>query len=593
MSDEARESNDLSLSRCAVLNHCHVAKRMTRLLSVIQHLSFATDFSATCYFFGREVYKSLGGVPIGLIAADWGGQAIECFSSPGALADTTCGGTRPVGWLTEKSVGGDLSALLATRFVTATRPTYLPEEADHGRVRYLLQNQEGEAHEEAPHPNPGPTQLWNAMIHPLLPMRFTGVIWYQGENNVWAPASYACRFPAMIADWRTKFGLPDLSFFYVSLAAFADHRFAYLRSAQDAALALPRVGRALAIDLGDPSSPEGSIHPRRKQEVGRRLALAARVVQYNERGGLVADGPSLSSVQQMSGGAILGFDVGSADGLHLSGTAACRACCAESPFEVLSSSGSWVRATATVDHATQEVRLTSLSPILGIRLEWQGYPQCALYNGQGGPDGHSALPAHPFEWCAYPTGEGAWTGGGCSPRDPDSIYYPQVHVPSTRVTDYRLWGAAGMGKARTDSRCSTTNFRSGNPGTIGWIGVAHGIALSNHKLDAVSLAFRYIAGYTPSPGEHKRASTVSVELIDAHGKLIRALWESPPLGNYSYDSFHGFSPLVLVETRGLGLNFNGTATIALKVVNNERNLQIPLDDRAGGMSVTLGWVLEA
>ena len=70
----------------------------------------------------------------------------------------------------------------------------------------------------------------------------------------------------MIADWRTKFGLPDLSFFYVSLAAFADHRFAYLRSAQDAALALPRVGRALAIDLGDPSSPEGSIHPRRKQE---------------------------------------------------------------------------------------------------------------------------------------------------------------------------------------------------------------------------------------------------------------------------------------------------------------------------------------
>ena len=59
---------------------------------------------------------------------------------------------------------------------------------------------------------------------------------------------------------------------------------------------------------------------RRKQEVGRRLALAARVVQYSERGGLVADGPSLSSVQQMSGGAILGFDVGSADGLHLSGS---------------------------------------------------------------------------------------------------------------------------------------------------------------------------------------------------------------------------------------------------------------------------------
>ena len=59
-------------------------------------------------------------------------------------------------------------------------------------------------------------------------------------------------------------------------------------------------------------------------------------------------------------------------------------------------------ATATVDHATQEVHASSLSPILGIRLEWQGYPQCALYNGQGGPDGPFCASAHPFEWCAYP-----------------------------------------------------------------------------------------------------------------------------------------------------------------------------------------------
>ena len=89
------------------------------------------------------------------------------------------------------------------------------------------------------------------MIFPLLPMRFTGAVWYQGEANVYDATSYACRFPAMIADWRVQFGLPDLSFFYVSLAASHDSRFAYLRSAQDAALHLPRVGRALAIDLGD------------------------------------------------------------------------------------------------------------------------------------------------------------------------------------------------------------------------------------------------------------------------------------------------------------------------------------------------------
>ena len=55
------------------------------------HFSY---FSATCYFFGRDLYKALGGVvPIGLVASDWGGQRVECFSSPDALADKTCGGT--------------------------------------------------------------------------------------------------------------------------------------------------------------------------------------------------------------------------------------------------------------------------------------------------------------------------------------------------------------------------------------------------------------------------------------------------------------------------------------------------------------------
>lgn len=50
-------------------------------------------FSATCYFFGRDLYKKLETVPIGLVASDWGGQKVEAFSSPDALHDKTCGGT--------------------------------------------------------------------------------------------------------------------------------------------------------------------------------------------------------------------------------------------------------------------------------------------------------------------------------------------------------------------------------------------------------------------------------------------------------------------------------------------------------------------
>ena len=110
-------------------------------------------FSATCYFFGREVYKVLGNgkVPIGLVASDWGGQSVESFSSPEALADRTCGGTLPV---------------------HAAAPSSQDYPKPPGPPRLTL---------PADEPNPGPSQLWNAMIYPLRWMRLTGATWYQGE----------------------------------------------------------------------------------------------------------------------------------------------------------------------------------------------------------------------------------------------------------------------------------------------------------------------------------------------------------------------------------------------------------------------------
>ena len=84
----------------------------------------------------------------------------------------------------------------------------------------------------------------------------------------------------MISDWRSKFDLPDMSFFFVQLAPYWPRRdFTAVRNAQMAALKLPKVGYAVAIDLGDVHSPVSPIHPRRKQEVGRRLALSALSVQ--------------------------------------------------------------------------------------------------------------------------------------------------------------------------------------------------------------------------------------------------------------------------------------------------------------------------
>ena len=48
------------------------------------------------------------------------------------------------------------------------------------------------------------------MVHPLLNMRLSGVVVYQGESNCDQPHAYACMFPALIADWRVKFELRRL-----------------------------------------------------------------------------------------------------------------------------------------------------------------------------------------------------------------------------------------------------------------------------------------------------------------------------------------------------------------------------------------------
>jgi sialate O-acetylesterase len=124
----------------------------------------------------------------------------------------------------------------------------------------------------------------NGMIYPLLNMRFAGAAWYQGEANSQYPVPYECQFPAMITDWRAKFGL-ELPFFFVQLAPFipadgAVGQFPALRWAQQSALALDNTGMAVAADLGDPGSPYSSIHPRLKQEVGFRLMAQVLPVMY-------------------------------------------------------------------------------------------------------------------------------------------------------------------------------------------------------------------------------------------------------------------------------------------------------------------------
>ena len=158
-------------------------------------------------------------------------------------------------------------------------------------------------------PNSNPTLLFNGMIHPLLNFRIKGAIWYQGESNASRAYQYRELFPLMIKDWRKHWEYPDMPFVFVQLANFmkapekpGESSWAELREAQSMALSLPQTGMAVAIDIGDADD----IHPINKQDVGKRLALAALKIAYGKD--LVYSGPLYRDMIIAGDNAILSFE---------------------------------------------------------------------------------------------------------------------------------------------------------------------------------------------------------------------------------------------------------------------------------------------
>jgi len=146
-------------------------------------------------------------------------------------------------------------------------------------------------------PFSSPGVLYNGSIAPLMPYGIKGVIWYQGESNEYRAYEYRELLPAMIQDWRKNWGQGDFPFLIVQLANHREtslrpqeSRWAEIREAQFMALDLPNVGLACAIDIGE----AGDIHPKNKEDVGRRLGLSALKIGYGMD--VVYSGPVVKSV---------------------------------------------------------------------------------------------------------------------------------------------------------------------------------------------------------------------------------------------------------------------------------------------------------
>jgi sialate O-acetylesterase len=285
------------------------------------------QFTAVGYFFARELFARLG-VPVGIINCTWSATPIESWMSPAALAafpGFSNGHTGADPWV--------------------------------------------------------PSCLFNGMIHPLLPYAIRGVIWYQGESNVGRASAYAAQFPALITSWRSHFGEGDIPFLWVQLANFSPaapgpgEPWARLREAQSSALSLPSTGQAVAIDIGE----AGSLYPRNKQEVGRRLALIAKAKVYSipvDFSGPAFDG---ASAEGASMGVRFRF---AGDGLTASGRPL-------QSFQVAGADRVFHPAAAVIRDDTVVVRSPAVPLPVAVRYAWSNAPEANLYSGAG-------LPAAPF-----------------------------------------------------------------------------------------------------------------------------------------------------------------------------------------------------
>ncbi|MBB4037632.1 sialate O-acetylesterase [Dysgonomonas hofstadii] len=209
--------------------------------------------SATAYFFAQYLQKVLN-VPVGLICSSWGGSKIQP-------------------WINE-----------------ATYRENFPEIS----LEALTKNEK-----EIKDPRYEPALLYNAMINPVLNYVIKGAIWYQGESNRNESDLYKKLFPAMVRSWRKEWALGDFPFYYVQIAPYCygkdnceNTEAAQLRQVQLECMdIIPNSGMVVTADIGYTTC----IHPPKKSEVGKRLALWALAKTYG-REGTPHSGPLYSSV---------------------------------------------------------------------------------------------------------------------------------------------------------------------------------------------------------------------------------------------------------------------------------------------------------
>ena len=381
-------------------------------------------FSAAGYFFGRKLHKELN-VPIGLINSSWGGTPAEAWTSRPTLEATP--ESKPILERWDKIVANYPAAMekfKATKLPKLKEALKKANEALKAAQALPASPTKGQAVAKArrnvwmtrrrmrgptgPNNPHRPASLYNGMIAPLVPFAIKGAIWYQGESNASRAYQYRAVFSQMIQDWRKQWQQPDQAFYWVQLANFrgvikqpAGSDWAELREAQSMALALPNTGEAVIIDIGEARD----IHPKNKQDVGRRLALSALGVTYGRK--ICYSGPVYAShavegatvrveFKHQCGGLVVkpftdpvtpdGPSLEKRFGVDVKGM---RPESQVIGFQIAGADKKFVWAEAKIDGSSIVVSSPKVAAPVAVRYAWEVNPICNLYNKAG-------LPASPF-----------------------------------------------------------------------------------------------------------------------------------------------------------------------------------------------------
>ncbi len=301
-------------------------------------------FTAVGYYFGRHLEQELD-VPIGLLGSNWGGTRIEPWTPPVGFQQVPA----------LKNIADNLDKF--------------PSKNAAGKINHQT-----------------PLALYSGMISPLVPYAIRGAIWYQGESNNGEGMLYHEKMKALIAGWRAIWDDPEMPFYFVQLAPYRyggePTRLAGIWEAQLKTLCVPNTGMAVTVDIGNVRD----IHPRNKQDVGKRLALWALAKDYG-KSDVVFSGPLYKSMNVDGNKICISFD-------HVAGGLVSRDGESLSHFTIAGEENNFVDAKAEINGDKVVVSAEAVAKPVAVRFGWHQEAEPNLSNKEG-------LPASPFrtdEW---------------------------------------------------------------------------------------------------------------------------------------------------------------------------------------------------